>query len=211
MPKSTRHTPLFGTMTTFGGIGRRGTSRLHAVAAAALLSAGLMQHDDALALALGRVAVQSSLGEPLRAEVDVLEITPEEASSLRVGLAAPEAFRSSGMDLSSAIAGLQITLQRQHQAGQHPAETVAHGKARHLPVFATACLEGLDRQGAWAERRFIGGELEDARNATGMLLAGNIGGDLHDPGTGCRLRRGVHCRGAGARWPVACAGWSAAG
>ena len=71
-----------------------------------------MQHDDALALALGRVAVQSSLGEPLRAEVDVLEITPEEASSLRVGLAAPEAFRSSGMDLSSAIAGLQITLQR---------------------------------------------------------------------------------------------------
>ena len=112
MPKSTRHTPLFGTMTTLGGVGRRGTSRLHAVAAAALLSAGLMQHDDALALALGRVAVQSSLGEPLRAEVDVLEITPEEASSLRVGLAAPEAFRSSGMDLSSAIAGLQITLQR---------------------------------------------------------------------------------------------------
>ncbi len=112
MPKSTRHTPLFGTMTTLGGIGRRGTSRLHAVAAAALLSAGLMQHDDALALALGRVAVQSSLGEPLRAEVDVLEITPEEAASLRVGLAAPEAFRSSGMDLSSAIAGLQITLQR---------------------------------------------------------------------------------------------------
>lgn len=112
MPKSTRHTPLFGTMTTLGGIGRKGTSRLHAVAAAALLSAGLMQHDDALALALGRVAVQSSLGEPLRAEVDVLEITPEEAASLRVGLAAPEAFRSSGMELSSAIAGLQITLQR---------------------------------------------------------------------------------------------------
>lgn len=112
MPKSTRHTPLLGTMTTLGGIGRRGTSRLHAVAAAALLSAGLMQHDDALALALGRVAVQSSLGEPLRAEVDVLEITPEEAASLRVGLAAPETFRSSGMDLSSAIAGLQITLQR---------------------------------------------------------------------------------------------------
>lgn len=99
-------------MTTIGGIGRKGTSRLHAVAAAALLSAGLMQHDDALALALGRVAVQSSLGEPLRAEVDVLEITPEEAASLRVGLAAPEAFRSSGMDLSPAIAGLQITLQR---------------------------------------------------------------------------------------------------
>ena len=112
MPKSTRHTPLFGTMTTFGGIGRRGTSRLHAVAAAALLSVGLMQHNDALALALGRVAVQSALGEPLRAEVDVLEITPEEAASLRVGLAAPEAFRSSGMEFSSALGGLQISLQR---------------------------------------------------------------------------------------------------
>ena len=82
------------------------------MAAAALLCASLMHHGEAAALALGRVAVQSSLGEPLRAEVDVLEITPEEAGSLRVGLAPAEAFRSAGMDFNVALNGLQVTLQR---------------------------------------------------------------------------------------------------
>ena len=86
--------------------------RLQTVAAAALLCASLMHHGDASALALGRVAVQSALGEPLRAEVDVLEMTPEEAGSLRVGLAPVEAFRSAGMEFNGALSGLQVTLQR---------------------------------------------------------------------------------------------------
>ena len=112
MPKSTRNTPLSGTVTTSATAGRRNAARLHTVAAAALLCASLMHHGDADALALGRVAVQSALGEPLRAEVDVLEITPEEAGSLRVGLAPVEAFRSAGMEFNGALSGLQVTLQR---------------------------------------------------------------------------------------------------
>ena len=112
MPKSTRNTPLSGTVTTSASAGRRNAARLQTVAAAALLCASLMHHGDADALALGRVAVQSALGEPLRAEVDVLEITPEEAGSLRVGLAPVEAFRSAGMEFNGALSGLQVTLQR---------------------------------------------------------------------------------------------------
>ncbi len=112
MPKSTRQTPFFGTVTPSADAGRRGATRLQTVAAAALLCVSLMHHGDAAALALGRVAVQSALGEPLRAEVDVLEITPEEAGSLRVGLAPVEAFRSAGMDFNGALSGLQVTLQR---------------------------------------------------------------------------------------------------
>lgn len=112
MPNSTRYSPLPGSVTTSDSAGRRGTARLQTVAAAALLCASLMHHGDADALALGRVAVQSALGEPLRAEVDVLEITPEEAGSLRVGLAPVEAFRSAGMEFNGALSGLQVTLQR---------------------------------------------------------------------------------------------------
>ncbi|MDZ7923864.1 MAG: FimV/HubP family polar landmark protein [Marinagarivorans sp.] len=82
------------------------------MAAAALLCAALMHHGDADALALGRIAVQSALGEPLRAEVEVLELTPEEAGTLRVGLAPIEAFRTAGMEFNGALGGLQITLQR---------------------------------------------------------------------------------------------------
>lgn len=85
---------------------------MHAVAAAALLCAGLVQHTDAQALALGRVVVQSALGEPLRAEIDVPEINTEEAASLRVGLASGDTFRAAGMDVNPALASLQISLQR---------------------------------------------------------------------------------------------------
>ncbi|MCW5653246.1 FimV/HubP family polar landmark protein [Hydrogenophaga sp.] len=90
----------------------RGLVRLHAVAAAAMLCAGFLQPTDAQALALGRVVVQSALGEPLRAEIDVPDINNEEASSLRVNLAPAEAFRAAGIDLNAALSTLQISLQR---------------------------------------------------------------------------------------------------
>ncbi|MGE0348829.1 FimV/HubP family polar landmark protein [Hydrogenophaga sp.] len=85
---------------------------MHAVAAAALLCAGLVQHNDARALALGRVVVQSALGEPLRAEIDVPEITADEAASLRVGLASGDTFRAAGAEINAALTTLQVSLQR---------------------------------------------------------------------------------------------------
>jgi pilus assembly protein FimV len=85
---------------------------LHAVAAAVVLCTGLAHTGDALALALGRIVVQSALGEPLRAEIEVPEISAEEASSLRVGLATPAAFRAAGMDFNQALGSAQLTLER---------------------------------------------------------------------------------------------------
>jgi pilus assembly protein FimV len=54
----------------------------------------------------------SSLGEPLRAEIEILDINPEESSSLKASLARPEAFRIAGLEYNSSLAGLQITLQQ---------------------------------------------------------------------------------------------------
>ena len=65
---------------------------------------------DANALGLGRVTVKSALGEPLRAEIDVVEITPDEQSSLRTNVASPEAFRAAGMDYSPVLSNLEVTL-----------------------------------------------------------------------------------------------------
>ena len=48
---------------------------------------------QAMSLSLGRVVVQSALGEPLRADIDFLELSPEEASTLSTAIASPEAFR----------------------------------------------------------------------------------------------------------------------
>ena len=67
---------------------------------------------QAHALALGRITVQSALGEPLRADIDIPEITPEEAASLRATVASPEAFRAAGLEYNSAMGSLVITLQQ---------------------------------------------------------------------------------------------------
>ncbi|MDE2607718.1 MAG: fimbrial protein FimV, partial [Burkholderiales bacterium] len=85
--------------------------RLSALALAAAVTFGLAS-PDALALALGRVTVRSALGEPLRAEVDVPEISPDEVSSLRASIAPPATFRNRGMDFNSVLSGVNINLMR---------------------------------------------------------------------------------------------------
>ena len=56
---------------------------------------GLLGSVAASALALGRVTVRSALGESLRAEIDLPEVTAEELSGLRTAIATPEATASS--------------------------------------------------------------------------------------------------------------------
>ncbi|MBV7455407.1 hypothetical protein KW843_13075 [Acidovorax sp. sif1233] len=85
--------------------------KFSALAAAAVVSAGLYA-GDASALALGRITVQSALGEPLRAEIDLPQITPAEADSLRATTASPDVFRAQGMEYTPTINNLQIQLQR---------------------------------------------------------------------------------------------------
>ncbi|MFN7858111.1 MAG: FimV family protein, partial [Acidovorax sp.] len=81
------------------------------LAAAAVASAGFYSV-DASALALGRIAVQSALGEPLRAEIDIPQITAAEADNLRAVAASPEVFRAQGMEYTSLAGNLQFQLQR---------------------------------------------------------------------------------------------------
>jgi pilus assembly protein FimV len=82
-----------------------------AIAAAAIALLGL-SGSGAFALSLGRLTVQSALGEPLRAEIDVPDINAEEAASLRTNVAAPEAFKAAGLEYNPAMSSLQATLQR---------------------------------------------------------------------------------------------------
>lgn len=82
------------------------------IAAAALALVLGFASSDAAALALGRVSVISALGEPLRAEIDVPQITAEEAATLSTAVARPDAFRAAGLEFNIALANAQITLQR---------------------------------------------------------------------------------------------------
>jgi pilus assembly protein FimV len=81
---------------------------LNVMAAAALI----LLSTGASALGLGRVNVQSVLGEALRAEIEVTSLNAEEASSLKVSLASPEAFKASGVEYNSVLVGATVTLSR---------------------------------------------------------------------------------------------------
>lgn len=88
-----------------------GRWRLGAMASAVALL-GSMASFEAHAVALGRITVQSALGESLRAEIDVSDLSADEASSLRVGIATADAFKAAGLEYPSSAAGMNITLQR---------------------------------------------------------------------------------------------------
>ena len=80
-----------------------------ALAAAAALGATTL---EAQALGLGRLNVQSALGEALRAEIDITTLTPEEASTLSVRVAGPDAYRAAGVEYNSVLTSTQAVLAR---------------------------------------------------------------------------------------------------
>ncbi len=80
--------------------------------ASAIALLGSLASLEAHALALGRITVQSALGEPLRAEIDIADINADEASSLRAGVAGADTFKAAGLEYSSVVAGLEVNLQR---------------------------------------------------------------------------------------------------
>lgn len=82
-----------------------------ALAAAAVALLGL-SGSNALALSLGRITVQSALGEPLRAEIDVPDMSADEASSLRVNVAPAQSFVAAGLEYNAALTTVQTTLMR---------------------------------------------------------------------------------------------------
>jgi pilus assembly protein FimV len=62
------------------------------------------------ALDLGRLQVQSAIGEPLRAEIEITEASTEELRSLRAQLGSPNAFRQAGLEYNPSLAGVTASL-----------------------------------------------------------------------------------------------------
>ena len=67
---------------------------------------------QAYAFGLGHATVKSALGQPLRADIDITQITADEASSLKVGVAPASAFQSRNLNYSSILPDVTVTLER---------------------------------------------------------------------------------------------------
>ncbi|MBI5927320.1 MAG: hypothetical protein HY836_17140 [Aquabacterium sp.] len=86
---------------------------------------------SAWALGLGKLHVQSALGESLRAEIDVTSLTPEESGSLQVRVATPETYRAAGVDYNQVLTATNIVLQR--RADGRPYLRIASDRAVQEP------------------------------------------------------------------------------
>ncbi len=78
--------------------------------AAALVAALAVPASQAWAVALGRVTVQSQLGEPLRAEIDLPQLSAQDAATLQASVAAPERFQALNLSFNPALADLRFQL-----------------------------------------------------------------------------------------------------
>jgi pilus assembly protein FimV len=64
------------------------------------------------AAGLGRLSVQSGLGQPLRAELEVTSVSRDELPTLQVRLAPMSAFRAANLDFSPALSNLRFVLDK---------------------------------------------------------------------------------------------------
>lgn len=75
-----------------------------------LTLAGLLLPGVVGAAGLGQLNVISSLGQPLHAEIDVLSVRKEDAGTLVVRLASPEAYRQANVEYGGALRGVSLSL-----------------------------------------------------------------------------------------------------
>ena len=72
----------------------------------------LLAQPAAYAAGFGQLRVQSNLGQPLQAEIDITGVTAEEADGLAVKLAPPSAYTRAGLTYLPAISGVKLDIQR---------------------------------------------------------------------------------------------------
>ena len=77
----------------------------------AVIGSAVLLTPAAEAAGLGKLTVLSSLGQPLRAEIELTAVTSEEASELVAKLASPDAFRAANIDFNSALLSLRFEVE----------------------------------------------------------------------------------------------------
>ena len=80
------------------------------ILSAAVASAFLFS--NVYAAGLGKLTVFSSLGQPLRAEIELTSVSEPEVGTLAAKLASAEAFRQANIDFNSALMSLQFSIEQ---------------------------------------------------------------------------------------------------
>jgi len=78
----------------------------------AAVASALVLSSAAHAAGLGKLTVLSALGQPLRAEIELTSVSPEEASGLAARLASPEAFKTANIEFNPALLSLRFNVEQ---------------------------------------------------------------------------------------------------
>lgn len=89
---------------------RRATFVRPMLTALAMVTGSMSAH----ALSLGRFQVLSSLGEPLRAEIEISLTSPEESQGLRAQIAPLRNFQQAGMEFNPALEGVSANIDQRN-------------------------------------------------------------------------------------------------
>lgn len=80
---------------------------------AMLLAASLLASPGLLAQGLGELSLDSALNEPLRASIELLEVSGLEESQLLIGIASPEEYEQAGLERSSLVSQIEFDVELQ--------------------------------------------------------------------------------------------------
>jgi pilus assembly protein FimV len=89
---------------------REGVARIMLTLNRLLLAGGLLMSCTAGAAGLGQMNVLSSLGQPFRAEIDVLSVRKEDANTLLARIASPDAYREANIQYGPALSGMSVSI-----------------------------------------------------------------------------------------------------
>lgn len=92
---------------------------------------------QSFALGLGDIQVNSYLGEPLKAQVDLIELSKEYEASLKVGLADPEEYKKNGFAYPY---GIKYKFNVINEDGKHPMVRISSAQVIEDP-FLNLLLE----------------------------------------------------------------------
>ncbi|XHS77152.1 FimV/HubP family polar landmark protein [Burkholderiaceae bacterium UC74_6] len=122
-----------------------GRFALTRVAAATAVTLGVLSA-PAWGVGLGKLSVQSALGETLKAEIEVTSLSSEEAGTLKVRVAPAESYRASGIDYNPILTSTQVQVV---QSGGRTVLRVNSDRAVQEP-FVDVILEV-----SWASGRLV--------------------------------------------------------
>jgi pilus assembly protein FimV len=78
----------------------------------AAVASAMVLTSAAHAAGLGKLTVLSALGQPLRAEIELTSVSPEEASGLVAKLASPDAFKTANIEFNPALLSLRFAVEQ---------------------------------------------------------------------------------------------------